>query len=66
LRDELAALGDSLLVVPAATMHMARKQFQSLATACEQGGDIVATAMCEIGSRLIERAIAGSAIESER
>ena len=61
LRDELAALGDSLLVVPAATMRLAREQFQSVASEC----DTVTTVMCEIGSRLIEQAITGSVIETE-
>ena len=61
LRDELAALGDSLLVVPAATMRLAREQFQSEASEC----DTVTTVMCEIGSRLIEQAITGSVIETE-
>jgi hypothetical protein len=65
LRNELAALGDAPLVVPAVTMRMAREQFQSVASECERAGSTVATVMCEIGSRLIEQAIAGSTVEAE-
>jgi hypothetical protein len=65
LRAELAGLGDSLLLVPAATMRMARDQFQSLANGCEKSGDTIAVVMCEIGSRLMEQAIAGSTLEAE-
>jgi hypothetical protein len=53
-------LDDSIAVVPAKSLHVARSQFTYLAEGFAAKGDLVSQTICEIGARALEQALAGS------
>ena len=57
LRSSLAALGESLVVVPVEPLLAARSQFEFLAGGFAENGDLISQAMCGVGGCMIDRAI---------
>lgn len=57
LRSSLAALGESLVVVPVEPLLAARSQFEFLAAGFAENGDLISQAMCGVGGCMIDRAI---------
>ncbi|QWG12218.1 hypothetical protein KMZ29_21250 [Bradyrhizobium sediminis] len=57
LRSSLAAIGESLVLVPIASLRAARAQFESLAVGFAENGDLISQAMCGVGGCLIDRAL---------
>jgi hypothetical protein len=53
-------LDDSIAVVPAKSLQIARSQFNYLAEGFAAKGYVVSQTICEIGARALEQALAGS------
>jgi hypothetical protein len=53
-------LDDSIAVVPAKSLHVARSQFNYLAEGFAAKGDLVSQTICQIGASALEQALAGS------
>lgn len=58
-QDELArkAASDTHILVPVTALHLARAQFESLASAFEKAGNIVSQVMCEASASSLDRVI---------
>jgi hypothetical protein len=67
-RSDLAnkACDDAHILVPVATLHRAKAQFESLACAFEKSGNIVSQVMCEASASSLDRVIVDAgALEAE-
>lgn len=53
-------IDESIAVVPLKSLQLARTQFDYLAKTFATSGDVVSMTICEIGSRALEAALAGS------
>ena len=53
-------IDESIAVVPVKSLQLARTQFDYLAKTFATNGDVVSMTICEIGSRALEAALAGS------
>src|SRR5579871_3081204 len=53
-------MDESIAVVPLKSLQLARTQFDYLAKTFATNGDVVSMTICEIGSRALEAALAGS------
>jgi len=53
-------IDESIAVVPLKSLQLARTQFDYLANTFATSGDVVSMTICEIGSRALEAALAGS------
>jgi len=53
-------MDESIAVVPLKSLQLARTQFDYLAKTFAASGDVVSMTICEIGSRALEAALAGS------
>ena len=53
-------MDDSIAVVPLKSLQLAQTQFDYLAKTFATNGDVVSMTICEIGSRALEAAMAGS------
>jgi hypothetical protein len=60
LREKLAEIGQSCLILPVATMDALRAQFEFLGRQFARAGDTTSQAMCEVGVCTIGEAVADS------
>jgi predicted RNase H-like nuclease (RuvC/YqgF family) len=53
-------IDESIAVVPVQSLQLARTQFDYLAKAFADSGDVVSMTICEIGARALDKALAGT------